>query len=96
MPDDYYGEPGPAPEAAPEEAPEETPEDTGTATALLPKEFFQGKDLEVGTECKVRITQVMDDQVAVEYVPHEAAEPRNSEVVPPAGMDQEMAGYMGA
>jgi len=95
MPDDYYGDSGPAPEVAPEEA----PEDTGTATALLPKEFFQKPDLEVGDECRIRVTQIADDQVVVEYQGHDGAEepvePRNSEVVPPEGMDQEMAGYMG-
>ena len=41
------------------------------AAAVLPKDFFQGKDLKPGTECKVRIERVMDDEVQVSYVPHE-------------------------
>ena len=39
-------------------------------TALLPKNFFGGKELEPGRECKVKIQKVYDDEVMVEYVPH--------------------------
>lgn len=39
-------------------------------TALLPKNFFGGKDLEPGRECKVKIKKVYDDEVQVEYVAH--------------------------
>jgi len=95
MPDDYYG--GGADET-PEVAPEETPEEQGANVALLPKEFFQGKELAVGSRCEVEIQKVEDDQVLVSYVPHsedeESAElPRNSEVEAPAPAQEPMGMY---
>jgi hypothetical protein len=38
--------------------------------SLLPKSFFNGKDLEIGTKCEVKIEGIYDDEVAVSYVPH--------------------------
>ena len=67
-----------APDSAPPPPPpqgDQAPDDAkqhqdDAQTGVLPKDFFQGKDLKPGTECKVRIEQVMDDEVAVTYVPH--------------------------
>jgi len=41
-------------------------------TASLPKEFFQGKELAVGSVCQVRIEKISGDNVQVTYVPHES------------------------
>lgn len=38
--------------------------------ALVPREFFMGKDLEVGKKCEVRIEGIYDDEIAISYVPH--------------------------
>ena len=43
-------------------------------TALLPKSLFAGKDLTVGSECKVKIEHVFGDEVEVSYVPHDDEE----------------------
>jgi hypothetical protein len=40
-------------------------------TSVLPKSFFEGKELEPGTQCKVEIVAVHGDDVEVKYVPHE-------------------------
>lgn len=48
----------------------ENSEDAGPETALLPKSFFQGKDLEVGKKCEVEIVSKFDDEVEVKYVEH--------------------------
>ncbi len=52
---------------------EESQEDNGK-TELVSAGFFGDKPLEVGSECKVRIVHVYDDQVEIEYVPHEGDE----------------------
>lgn len=48
---------------------EETKE--GESTALLPKSFFAGKEIEPGSKCEVEIVHAYDDEVEVRYVPHE-------------------------
>jgi hypothetical protein len=65
--DDYMNE-GMDEGAAPE-APEPTDKE-GARTALLPIDFFQGKTLEPGSTCSVKVEKVMEDQVSVSYVPH--------------------------
>lgn len=65
--DDTEAAPPPQGDQAPDES-KQTQDDS--QTGVLPKDFFQGKDLKPGAECKVRIEQVMDDEVAVSYVPH--------------------------
>lgn len=47
-------------------------------TALIPIDFFQGKDIAPGSTCTIRIEQAMDDQVSVSYVSSE--EPEMEEV----------------
>lgn len=63
-----------------------------SSTALLPTDFFQGKDLKPGLECKVRISRVLDGQVEVTYVPHSEPEIGESQ----SGGDEEMTAYMDA
>ena len=55
-----------------------TPEDAegkteaaASETGLLPKGFFQGKDLSPGNRCEIEIVKAYDDQVEVKYVPHQ-------------------------
>ena len=64
MTDDYTNEDAPGAEAREEQ--------TGTEqeTALLARSLFAGKDLEVGSECKVRIVHIFEDEVEVEYIKH--------------------------
>lgn len=65
------------------------------STALLPTDFFQGKELTPGAECKVRIRRVLQDQVEVTYVPHGDAEPDiGDEQEASEPKDEEMSGYM--
>ena len=102
MPD--YGNPGQGAgnedlysDSAPAEAPveEAETESEGGSTAVLPKDFFQGKELTPGTVCSVKIERVHDSQVEVSYVPHEAEE--EAEAPPaaaPPGAAQEMTGMM--
>lgn len=117
MPDDYYGGAGGAgasateasdatpPETSDNAAPEEGAEDKegmGEDTALLPKTFFGDKPLEPGTECKVKIEHVYDDEVEVSYVPHdqeEAAEGESNDNTAPApnmaAAQEQLGGMMG-
>jgi hypothetical protein len=66
--------------------------DEAEKTALLPTDFFQGKDLQPGSTCKVRISRVLDGQVEVTYVPHGDDELEGGQA--PQGGDEEMEGYM--
>jgi hypothetical protein len=61
------------PAVAGTEAPEGAPNDDQPASqvALLPMDFFGGKDLQPGHTCKVKIEKVLDDQVQVSYVGEE-------------------------
>lgn len=73
--DDNYGD-----AAMPEAASADTaaPQEAGdsASTGLLPREFFQGKDLTPGTKCEIEVVKVHDDQAEVRYMPHEEnAEP---------------------
>jgi len=70
MEDDYMSEGMEG--GAPAEA--EPTDKEGARTALLPIDFFQGKTLEPGSVCSVRIEEVLEDQVSVTYVPHEEEE----------------------
>lgn len=47
---------------------EETKE--GDNTALLPKSFFAGKEIEPGSKCELEIVHAYEDEVEVKYVPH--------------------------
>lgn len=41
-----------------------------TETALLPRSFFQGKNIEVGKKCEIRVEGIFDDEIEVSYVKH--------------------------
>ena len=70
----------------------DNPSESEASTALLPNDFFQGKELKPGTECKVRSERVLDGQVEVTYVAHESEEPEVGAEPEPA--DEEMTSYM--
>lgn len=66
--DDLYSddaEPSPAPQESGEKS-----EDSAQSTALLPKNFFQGKNLGPGKKCEVEIVSEHEDEVEVRYVKH--------------------------
>ncbi len=67
--DDLYSDGGEVAVEETEEVTEETSESSGEP-ALLPRSFFQGKDLEVGKTCEVRIEKLTQDSALVSYVPH--------------------------
>jgi hypothetical protein len=56
--------------AAPEEH-ESKEQESGEETALLPKSFFAGKDIEPGSKCEVEVVHVYQDEVEVRYVKHD-------------------------
>lgn len=39
-------------------------------TALLPRSWFQGKEIEVGKKCELKVEDIFDDEIEVSYVPH--------------------------
>lgn len=93
MPDDtdLYGDTGsPAEVPAEAESGEEVSE--GPQTALIPKSFFPDEPT-VGKVCKIRVEQVMEDQVSVSY---DKSEPgaEDAEQAAPATADEEMQSYM--
>lgn len=84
---------------AAEEQSEPAAEKSATKTALLPIDFFQGKELNPGDTCSVQIEKVEDDQVQVKYLSEgaeEKSEEQSSEAAPPvaegggAGQDMMM------
>lgn len=50
--------------------PESKEQESGEETALLPKSFFAGKDIEPGSKCEIEIVHGYEDEVEVKYVPH--------------------------
>jgi hypothetical protein len=87
--EDLYSDQGAPPAAAPAENADQAP-DEGAQTALLPKSFFPDEP-RPGKVCRVRVEQVMDDQVAVSY---EKSEEGGETAGAPMPRDEEMAGYM--
>lgn len=90
MPDqtDLYDD---SPESAAEGEPQS--ESGDSSTSILPKQFFQGKDLQPGGRCEVEIKRVHDDSVEVAYVPESSTEATvpEEEAMP---MESGMAQYM--
>ncbi len=85
-------EPEPAPEGEDDAGMEvDNPTESSEQTALLPTDFFQGKELEPGSTCEVRISRVLDGQVEVTYVPHSEPEVGEEAAYPE---DEEMSGLM--
>ncbi len=65
--DDPYADGAPA-----QSEPEGQTEAKGdnSPSELLSKSFFQGKDLQVGGICEIKIAAIHNNQVSVQYVPH--------------------------
>ena len=97
MAQDYYDDSADmAPPASVSQGSEEsaTPEESTAQTAVLPKEFFSGKELVPGHECKIRIANVHENSVEVEYVRDEQEAPEEELAETPteeAPMDELMA-----
>lgn len=72
------------------EIPAPKSEEKAAKTALVPTEFFGGKELAVGTECKVKVDRILDGQVQVSYVQHEEGPELGEE----PDDDEEMSQYM--
>lgn len=53
------------------EKPESKEQESGEETALLPKSFFKGKDIEPGSKCEIEIVHGYSDEVEVKYVKHD-------------------------
>jgi len=87
MAEDYFAD------AEEMEAPvEETKDASETKTALLPKNFFGSKELEIGGECSVKIVKIMDDEVQVEYQrKEEEVEPEDEPMAEELAMMEDMA-----
>lgn len=78
-----------APEGEAEPTTPEEPKDEAK-TALIPIDFFQGKELTPGSTCEIKVEQVMDDQVSVSYVAHESTEEESMEAeIPSAPMESD-------
>jgi hypothetical protein len=70
------------------EAPESKSEkEKGGETALLPKSFFEGKELKPGEQYYVEVVREYEDEVEVKY-PHEVKEDKK----PTAEADSELEG----
>lgn len=95
MAEDYQS-PGDAPEAGDDVGMElDNPTGEEGSTALIPTDFFQGRDLKPGSECKVRVRRLLKGQAEVEYVGDDDSEPDPGDESEPAeGEDEEMSGYM--
>lgn len=90
---EMYSTPEPQPDVEDDAGMEvSNPSESSEQTALLPTDFFQGKDLKPGAECKVRISRVLDGQVEVTYVAHDEEEVGEELEV----SDEEMTGFMEA
>ncbi len=61
-------------DSADKSRPKQAKKDDTAQTALLPKSFFQGKDLKVGKQCKVEIVALHESEAEVRYVPHSNSE----------------------
>lgn len=86
----YYGNGSDTPDEAGAQSPDSTQnssEPTDNAqTALLPKEFFGDKELNVGDECKIKIVHIYEDEVEVEYEMDD--KPDSEESTPSNAMSQ--------
>ena len=83
MMDEEYGS---APNTAGDQAPD-SPEDEGQETALIPKSLF-GENCKVGDTYTVKVTDVLEDELAIEPVKESTEE--KSEM--PGKSRMEMAG----
>ena len=94
--DDFYSDgAGGGPEA--DNSAKEAPGDDDGETALLPKSILAGKEFHPGDEVVLRIVEMYEDQVAVQYAP--AKEGDGDDYEKPSDAPQEapdeMASMMG-
>lgn len=83
----------PTPEAPEEEmAEEEAPEEDSSPTAELPKSVLGGKEFKPGEEVVLKVVQVMENSVLVQYATEDEGEGEGEYAAPP----EEMAGGGGA
>lgn len=68
-----------------QDGPPKKPQDAKSATALVPKEFFEGKDLKPGDRCEVEIAAIHDEEVSLKYVGDHEEEERSEETEPEKG-----------
>lgn len=68
----YFSDSAGADEPEAVDNPQEEKEESNSA--LLPLDFFQGKELKPGDTCTIKIAQVMDDQAAVSYMGSDSEE----------------------
>lgn len=73
----------------------QAPEGDESKTALIPIDFFQGKSLKPGAECKVRVSRILDGQAEVTYLSSDEGQEELDEIPEQSG-DDEMAGLMNA
>jgi hypothetical protein len=65
-------------EGAEDTAPSKPKADEGGETALLPKSFFEGKELKPGQQYYVEVVREYEDEVEVKY-PHDVKEKPTAE-----------------
>lgn len=90
MPEDanYYDDEAEAPMA---DKPAEDTEESVTASALVPKSFFAGKEgLEVGDTEVVKVLRIMDDEVEIECVKENYDDEESEEEAPVSVEEDEM------
>lgn len=74
MPDNYYDDGGAGGAPAQPGADKAPDEQAGGNTALLPKSLFGGKELKPGDTVTLKVSQVHEDEIAVEVAESEPAE----------------------
>ena len=72
MPNDFYADAGPDQAETPQQPAQDSASDSNVAT--LPKQVLGGKEFKPGEELTLKIVQVMEDSVLVEYAGGEEAE----------------------
>jgi len=70
------------------EAPEQGADEQ--ETALLPRSFFQGKDIEIGKTCEVKVEGIFEDEIEVSYVPHKKEDESKPDTMEGADKSLEM------
>lgn len=48
-------------------------------TALLPRSWFQGSDIEIGKKCKLKVEGVFEDEIEVSYVKSKKKDGKDSD-----------------
>lgn len=87
-PENYYDDESEAPM---KQEPSEKEDESVTASALVPKSFFAGKEgLEVGDTEVVKVLRIMDDEVEIECVKENYDDEETEEEAPISVEEDEM------